>query len=171
VGAIVLVAAAAGVFAWLLVKDDDGDATKRGPSGVGPVEVSAAELSERAGSLATPVYWASEVGRRKLEFTLTGSGRVFVRYLTSDAQIGERRPDFLTVATYPASNAYGALRAMSRKGAAAARLDRGGLLVGDKGSTSAHFSYPGAGYQVEVFAPRPGRARRLVLDGRVQPVR
>ena len=43
--------------------------------------------------------------------------------------------------------------------------------MGTTDSKSAHFSFPNAGYQVEVFSPDPGQARRLVIDGKIQPVR
>ena len=107
IGAIVVVAAAVGIFAWLLLKDDD-ESTKES-TGVGPVEVSSAELDERAGAAAIPVYWAGERAGNKLEYTQTATGRIFVRYLPLDTPIGEKRPDYLTVGTYPAGNAYGAL--------------------------------------------------------------
>ena len=37
--------------------------------------------------------------------------------------------------------------------------------------TNVYFAYPKQPYQVEVFDPKPGRALRLVLAGRVEPVR
>ena len=40
--------------------------------------------------------------------TRTAGGRVFIRYLTPNAQVGTDEPLFLTVGTYPGTNAYGA---------------------------------------------------------------
>ncbi len=37
--------------------------------------------------------------------------------------------------------------------------------------TSVYFSYPGAGYQVEVFAPSAETARSLVLAGETAPIK
>jgi hypothetical protein len=36
---------------------------------------------------------------------------------------------------------------------------------------NAYLGYPGAKYQVEVFAPSSYTARKLVLDGTIVPVR
>jgi hypothetical protein len=170
VGAIVAVAAAVGFFAWLLLKDGD-DSSPEGSDAVGPTEVSVAGLAKQARSIDTPVYWAGEIPKYKLEFTRTPSGRIFVRYLPSGVEIGAQRPEFLTVATYPQRNAYQAVRAAGER-TSTRRIERGGLLVSSKGpSKSVHFSYPKAGYQVEVFSPIRGRSHKLVLAGRVQPVR
>jgi hypothetical protein len=169
-GAVLAVAAVVGFVAWLVLKDGD-DSDENGQI-TGPEEVSVAELRDVAQSSGTPVYWAGEVEGQKLELTKTESARVFIRYLPEDVDIGERQT-FLTVATYPLQNGYAAVRAAARRqGARSTRIEGGGLLVGSKGgSQSVHFSFPGAGYQVEVFHPQRGAAQRLVLDGEVQPVR
>lgn len=171
-GAVIAVAVVIGFAAWLLLKDDDDSSEESQATTRGPEEVSADELGDLAQSSDTPVYWAGQIEGQKMELTKTQSGRVFVRYLPDDAEIGEQR-EFLTVATYPVGNGYGAVRATSRRqGAISSRIEGDGLLVASsRQAPSVHFSFPGAGYQVEVFHPQRGRARRLVLDGEVQPVR
>jgi hypothetical protein len=170
VGAVLVVPVFVGFFAWLLLKD--GDDSPEASQGVGPVEVSPIELSEWARSIRTPVYWAGEIADRKLELRRTPTGRIFVRYLPADENVATRSSQ-LTVATYPQGNGYEAVRAAGkRSGASKARIDGGGLLVGGtRESRSVHFSYPDADYQVEVYSPSPGQSRRLVLAGRVRPVR
>jgi hypothetical protein len=170
-GVVIAVAAAVGVVAWLLLRD--GDDSGESADVTGPVEVSVAQLRDAARSSDTPVYWAGEIAGRKMEFRKTGSGRTFLRYLPEDEEIGGTRATFLTVGTYPVGRAYQALRASARRrNTSSTRIEGGGLLVGrDGGSRSVHFAFPRSGYQVEVFDPVDGEARKLVLDGRVRQVR
>ena len=176
-GAAIAIAIGVVIFAWLLLKDDDdgtsssGSTTPGEAEGSGPVEAGLGDLREVAASSSVPVYWAGERPGHRMERTQTASGRVFVRYLPLSVAIGEERPAYLTVGTYPTGNAFGAVQAVGRRTGGATRIPGGGLLVGARRSERAHFSYPDAGYQVEVFAPVPGQARKLVLDGKVQPVR
>ena len=51
-------------------------------------------------------------------------------------------------------------------------LDGGGLLVAPKRvPNSVYLSFPGADYQVEVYDPFNGAARRLALNGLIKPIR
>ena len=52
-------------------------------------------------------------------------------------------------------------------------LDGGGVAVFPEapGTKNVYVAYPGVDYQVEVFDPVPGAARRLVEAGRIAPVR
>jgi hypothetical protein len=51
-------------------------------------------------------------------------------------------------------------------------LSGGGIAVYRKrGSTHVYVAYPGSNYQIEVFDPTPGKARRLVAAESVSPVR
>ena len=56
-----------------------------------PRLVSAAELGGAAAGTA-PVYWVGPRRGSAYELTQTGQGRVFVRYLSSPAQLGSRAP-------------------------------------------------------------------------------
>lgn len=158
-----------GFVAWLILRDDDN--SSESDAATGPAEASVNDLRDVAQSSNTPVYWAGNVEGQTIELTETASGRVFVRYLPGDVEIGTQEA-YLSVGTYPLQNGYQAVRAAAQQpGAQSTRIEDGGLLVGGKRSDSVHFSYPGAGYQVEVFHPNRGTARRLVLDGEIQPVR
>jgi hypothetical protein len=100
------------------------------------------------------------------------NGRVFVRYLPDGVRVGDPRPRFLTVATYPRKSAFADLnQAFKAAGATSRKLPAGGLAVNKPGSSSVYFSYPDTSYQVEVYAPSPAVARSLVLNGQVVPVR
>jgi hypothetical protein len=106
------------------------------------------------------------------EVTETASGYVYVRYLRSGSALGDRRPAFLTVATYPRPNAYADVRAASqRAGAVSFRVAGGALAVYDRAEpTSVYLAHPGARQQIEVYDPDARKARRLVRSGAVQPV-
>jgi hypothetical protein len=172
VGIVVVVA----VVTWLIVRGgDDNDKAAQGPevkTGV-PTLLSEADLREYGRLQAMPVYWAGPQPNRKYEVTHTRDGKYYVRYLTPSAQAGDGHPRYLTVGTYPGSNAYGALRAIgARKGTSEINTRSGALVVIDKKKpTSVYFAFPNRQFQVEVFDPRASRARRVVLGGQVQRVR
>lgn len=135
--------------------------------------LSEVQLERFAAAAGQPVYWAGPRSGYVYELTRTRSGRVFVRYLPQGYVAGDTRPDFLTVATYPTSGAYENLRrAAARLGASAISVAGGGILVGWRRSAkNVYLAYPHASYQVEVFDPVPGHARKLLLNGAIVPVR
>jgi hypothetical protein len=168
--AVIAAVIVVGLAAWLLIfhRDSDSPATPGDPTAV-----SAEQLGEFATSLGHPVYWAGERPDTTYELTHSPDGHVFVRYLTEGAPVGDERPMFLTIATYPA---HDSIRALLNEGqerdAIVERAPHGGLAVMDKNRpTSVYLAYPEADYQIEIYDPSPERALELALSGNVQPVR
>ena len=163
----VVAAAVAGALAWL-GSTDEGEPAAGGT----PAETSVPDLRRLADGLDHPLYWAGPPGTRTLEVTRTTGGNVFVRYLPDGTRVGDRRPLFTTVATYPQQQAYArALAAARRPGSARATAPGGGLVVWNRRRpTSVYIAAPGTGVLVEVYDPSPQRARALVLSGAVGPV-
>ncbi len=154
------------------VGGDDEPGSRSQPAANPPAPVNAAELASLSESLGQPVYWAGrQPGSDKLELTRQAEDRITVRYPArsgADAAQGT-----LTVGTYRLDDALAAIR---RAGDAATaklhRLPGGGLAVSDSARpTNVYLAYGKQPYQVEVYDPTPGRALRLVLRGRVEPVR
>lgn len=165
--AVLSVTLLAAVAVWML--RDDGVTITQGE----PVVLSASELSGFAEEAGHPIYWLGEREGDDYELTETAERRIYVRYLTGDAQAGDKRADFITVATYPARNGVAELRkaAAENPKARLARTDDGAVLLIDPSSPdNAHLAYPGADLQIEVYSPAPGQALRLASRGAVQPV-
>ena len=128
------------------------------------------DLAELAGEKDHPVYWAGPDPNVRYELTEAPEGRIFIRYLPAGVPVGDPRPDHLTVGTYPLADAYARLRAI--EGARRRELADGGLAVLDPGKpTSAYLAYPNGPVQVEVHDPKPRRAYRLIVQGRITPIR
>ena len=163
------VAVAAFVVAWLLAS---GGSSGTPSANSRPKIVSEAQLQHFAGSLDHPVYWVGPKHGFSYELT-SGSGRVWVRYLPAGVTAGDPRASFLVIGTYEQRHAYGNLkRATKRPGSVTRAIaDRGLLVYNAQRPTSVYFSYPGAGYQVEVFAPSAETARSLVLAGETAPIK
>jgi hypothetical protein len=171
VGAVVAVGLAAAFLAWLLiVRTDDGETTAAPPvpSTAVPEIASLADLRALADSGAT-FYWAGVQDGTRIELTAPG-GTVFIRYLPSGEQAGSTAPA-LTVATYPRSNGFEEVRrAADGENVTELELPRGGLAVVDEATgTNVHLAYPDQPYQVEIYSPQAGVARRLVANGTVRP--
>jgi hypothetical protein len=155
--------------AWLLLRDDGDDSAAAGS----PRVASAAQLRDLSASVGHDVYWAgSPAAGTELELTHQADGRIYVRYLTGDAQAGDARARFTTVGTYPVPAALAALRKQARQPTAVTRtLPGGGLAYLDADRpTSVYLAWPGSDYEVEVFDPSPKRALDLVLAGAIAPV-
>lgn len=152
---------------WLLTRDDDDEG-----GGATPVASSVSDLRSLARTAGHPVYWAGPMKDVTYELTETGGGNIFIRYLTGAAEIGDTRPLFLTVGTYPLEDAVGALRRTARnEGAVTRKIERGGLAVTNRGQpTSVYFAFPGEDIQIEVFDPNPARALDLATSGDVRPI-
>jgi hypothetical protein len=168
-GLAVLLAAV--LVVWLLVRSD-GPSSPAEAAGGGPTLVSRGQLERLAESVGHPIYWAGPRDGFSYELTATTDGRIFVRYLPKDVAAGDPRPNFLAVGTYFRAGAYADLRrAASRKGFVQVDLPNDGLMVfASKRPQSVYLGYPGAKYQVEVFAPAAETARRLVLKGTIVPI-
>ena len=106
------------------------------------------------------------------EVTQTSDGRIYVRYLPAGVKVGDARPDYLTVGTYPVTGALAKLKATTAKsGAESIKLPRGGLASIDKSTpTSVYVAYPGSDSQVEVYDPAAAQARTVVTSGRLVPL-
>lgn len=164
--------AAAGLAAFLVGWLMLGGADEEAQAPRGASVTSEQDLRAFADSAGHPVYWAGRRGKNSYELTRTSDGRVFVRYLPQGVAAGDPRPNFLTVATYPRTNAFAELKRASRaEGAVTRKLPNGGIAVYNADSRSVYFGFPDAGYQVEVYHPGPEIARSLVLAGEVVPIR
>jgi hypothetical protein len=168
VRAIVALALVAGFVAWLILnrKDNEPIAPTRAPG----IAASYSELQALPHQVGHDVYWAGQRVGYAFELTQTSQGNVFVRYLPAGVDVGDPRPNFLTVGTYPRKGAYASLKKTSTKaGAVSRQLDGGALAVySQQTPTSIYVAYPGENLQVEVYDPSPARARSLVFSGKVR---
>lgn len=156
----------------LAVVLSSGDGAPVTRPGDGPKTVSPAELRRFAADGGQPVYWAGERAGARLELTDTAQRNVFVRYLTGGAAAGVPSPAYVTVGTYPKTDAYATVRRQSvKKQARRAAIPGGGLAVWNPASRSVYIGYPGVASLIEVYAPADGQAVRLVRDGAIVRVR
>jgi len=176
----IAVFAAAAIAVWQLNSDDENGSaspttTSSVPSGAPGVPariVTTAQLRSFAAALGQPVYWAGGRPGARMEYTQTTEGRTFVRYLTGSAAVGDRRPRFVVVATYPQPDAFTRVRAAARANHyEVEQLSDGAIAVTEpRTPKNIHIVAPGRPYQVEVFAPTAAEARSIVLSGAVVPV-
>jgi hypothetical protein len=166
VAALVVVAA---VVAWALLRDGDDEAEpSRAEAELATVDDLRA-LAERADG---PVFWAGPQPGMQYEVSETTDGRIYIRYLPGDVEVGDPRGNFLTVGTYPAEDAFPATRQLGQaEGAVVEELEGGGVAVyNEETPTSVYLAFPGINRQIEVFHPDPEEARRLAYDGAIQPI-
>jgi hypothetical protein len=148
-----------------------GSKGKNAPAAqVGAVAASPESLKKLANSLGHPIYWAGERNGETYELTQTPDGRVYVRYLPSGVKPGVDRP-YLTVATYPVTNALAVTRAAAKgPGAVGISIGNGVAFYSKSRPTNVYVAFPGVNEQIEVFAPSAQSARRLVAAHLVRPV-
>jgi hypothetical protein len=160
-------AVAVAVVAFLLIGGDDDES-----DGKEVIGTDAERLRELAGAQGHPVYWAGPEGADSFEWTALPDGDVYVRYLTSDAEVGDPNPAYLTVGTYAVGNGIAAIeRAARDPGARTFEVPDGGTgLVNESSPTSVYLAYPGSEFQIEVFHPDPAEALDLVKSGKIEPI-
>jgi hypothetical protein len=152
-------------------------ALQGGGGGSGSVDtaphlVDEAGLRSLAGSLGYPIYWAGPPRGYRMELTEEADGSVYLRYLSPGAKLGDPRPRFLTVGTYPVADAQAALRRTAAKaGSSVSHVAGGGLvLVNPAEAESVYLAYPKSDLQIEVYDPEPGRALGFIRSGGIGPV-
>ena len=167
-GAVIAAALVVAIVAFILISGGDDDGSGNGEA----IEADAAKIQELAADTGHPVYWAGPTGADKFEWTEAADGKIYIRYLTGNAEAGDPRPLFLTVATYPVGNGKAAIaKAAKTPGNRTVDVPGGGTaLISEGGSTSTYVAYPDSPYQIEVFDPDPARATDIVKSGRIQPV-
>jgi hypothetical protein len=155
VGALGVLALAAGVILWLALRDTGDSST----SDSSATAVSIDQIASLAASVDHPVFWVGPRGGFTYELTRSSNGAIFIRYLPPGADLATNTP-YLTVATYPFAGALAALQAVAkRSGSTPVKLSNGGLAVlSSTNPTSVHVAYPRVDYQVEVYDPAPRRA-------------
>jgi hypothetical protein len=155
VGALGVLALAAGVILWLALRDTGGSSTSESNA----TAVSIDQIANLATSVDHPVFWVGPRGGFTYELTRSSNGAIFIRYLPPGADLGTNQP-YLTVATYPFAGAFPALQAVAKQsGSTPVKLSNGGLAVlSSTNPASVHVAYPRVDYQVEVYDPAPRRA-------------
>lgn len=167
-----LIAAGVVVLAIVIFGGDSGDdSSSAGEAESEAVALSEAELLAQASGLGGPAWW---VGPREdtesYELTTTEDGRIYIRYLTGDAEAGDESAEFVSVGTYPLADAKAALqRSATESGGTVEREQGFDLLVGENDNAYVVFDDE-PGVQVEIYSPEPGEAEQLARDGELQPL-
>lgn len=170
-GVLIAVLFAIAIVVWMVTSGGDDNSTSneaRAPEAAQPTAI--AELAESRGD---PVYWAGEQGDITLELSETEGGRVYVRYLTGDAQPGDARAEFLTVGTYEFAQPIPALERLANQFRGVKRkAPNGGIVYFTRDKpTNVYLAYPGEDVQIEVYHPDPKVAKDLVTSGQIVPVK
>jgi hypothetical protein len=175
--AAIVAAALVAVIAYIVLfgGDDHGSNANQGRLASKRVlPADASKVRQLATQQGHPVYWAGPAGAETFEWTDTSDGRIYIRYLTGGAKVGDPSPDFLTVGTYPVAvgdAATAVRRAAKNPGARTLKVGGDGTaLVNENNPSSVYLAYPGSKYQVEVYDPGPARALKLVTSGKIQAI-
>ncbi len=137
-----------------------------------PVKANADSLRQVAAAVGHPVYWAPGEKASTYALTRTPDGRLYIRYLPDGVQIGDPRPNFLTIGTYPQDNPLASVQqGAKRQGAVTKDLAGGGVSVTQSDRpTSVFFAYPESKVLIEVYDPTANRAATLVTSGAILPI-
>lgn len=156
----------------LLVGCGGSDSSSSPSASPGTAEVISSDSLRETASEAIPIYWAGEREGTRLELSRPDRKRTYVRYLTGDAEAGDKRADFLTVSTYVQPNAAASLgRQAKRSGGTIGHAPGNATVYSDRASSqSVYLAYPGTSVEVEVFDPNFKRALRLVESGQIVAV-
>jgi len=166
VGVVIVIAFAVGLIIWLAAQDNGNSSTSSASANAAAVSVE--QIQALATSVGHPVFWVGPTEGSTYELVRTSDGSIFLRYLPQGVKIGAKEP-YLTVATYPHPNAYGALKKVA--GGSGVKIPNGGIVGMTEGNpTSVHFAFPGVDYQGEIYDPSPGKALALATAGRLAAV-
>ena len=173
VGVVVAVALAIGLVVWLVaIRGGGSSSTAKSSATIAPTAASLDRLRSLAKDVGHPIYWIGPAANTTYELTKTGSGRIYVRYLTNGVTLGSKSSSYTFIGTYPFQDAYKALQGLAKKSTDKSfSAPASGLAVYAKSvPTNIYLAYPGSNVQIEVYDPSPSHARSLIREGRVAPV-
>jgi len=172
--AVIALAVAVAVVAWLVTRGDGSDEGESEPAvaGFGARIVDEGGLEDIAASAEHPVYWAGLMDGKEMAASETKEGNVQVRYLEEGAKPGAEPKKAITIGSYPLPDPAKALDGYAkRKGAVVLDGPEGRELVSNvETPSSIYFASPENSVQVEVYAPTFKRSLSLARSGKVQPV-
>lgn len=168
--ALVAALAAGGTFAAVELTRDEAPAL---PAAGKPVLLTGATLAAVGDAVGHAIYGIQAPAGTRPEITRGSNGETWVRYLSGDARPGDARADFLTIGTYPRSDALAAAKAAAKgdQQRSAALPDGGVMLWSIERPESVYAAGPGSDLLVEVYSPDAAEARSLIGDGAVAPLR
>jgi hypothetical protein len=170
--AVVLAAllAAGGAYAAVTLTRDEAPVL---PAAGAPALLTGEVLAAVAAEVGHDVYGVAAPAGTRPELTRGSNGEVWVRYLGGGAKLGDERADFLTVGTYPRSDALAAAKAAADgdQQRSADLPDGGVMLWSVERPESVYAASPGSDLLVEVYSPDAEQARALVSGGAVAPLR
>jgi hypothetical protein len=160
------------ILAIVLLGGSGDDSSSAGEGESEAVALSESELLAEASGLGGPAYWIGpRAGTESYELTSTEDGRIYIRYLTGDAEAGDERADFLSVGTYPFPDAEAGLQRSAAKGEGT--LEQGNdytYLVPAAGENAYVVFDDEPDLQIEVFSPQSGEAEQLARDDALEPL-
>jgi hypothetical protein len=165
----VLIAAVAFVGAGC--GDDSGSPATTAAPKAKAITATPEQLRALAVKLQQPIYWIGAATDMAYQRTEMKDGRISVRYVPVSAAT-KIDGAFLTIGTYRLADAYAATKkAAGASGAVRLKAPSGAVAFSTKARPlNAWLAYAGSRYQIEVFDPTPGRARKLVTAGVVARV-
>jgi carboxypeptidase family protein len=136
---------------------------------IAPLASSPASLRLLQAALGKPIYWIGPRAGVTYELRRLAAGSTYVRYIPHGVAIGTS--GYLIVGTYPVKFAAASLKQLG-KGAKAKLVDiaNGSAVYLDNFPKTAYVAYAGSDYEIELFDPKPGGARKLAAAGAVRPV-
>lgn len=172
IGAVVAIAIAAGLVAWLLIDRHNSSFALNPVTPIAPQALTADGLKSTAGQLGQPVYWAGPKAGYTYALERDRNDNIHVTYLPPGTALGAKG-NYLVVGTFRFVDALSAIqRASHNHGTRTLSLPNSGLAVYNPAQPWAYwFAVPGSHYQAGVFTPNsPPLARRLVASGQIVPV-
>jgi hypothetical protein len=131
------------------------------------------DLRALKSSTGHDIFWAGHKRGYTYELTNTTEGNIYIRYLPPGVPVGAAGGDFLSIGTYPQTDAFATVKAARKQdGEVVTEIPGGGFAVANPNRPqSVYFAFPGSKLLVEVYDPDPARAKRLIVRGQVVPLR
>src|SRR6478672_5430952 len=87
-----------------------------------------ADLRALKGKTGHDIFWAGRKRGYTYELTQTSGGDIYIRYLPPGVPVGAAGADFLSIGTYPETDAFGTVKAAQKQsGELVTKLPSGGL--------------------------------------------
>lgn len=139
----------------------------------GGVALTEPELRDVVKQLKRTVFWVGPLKNARYTINALTDGQTYIRYLPNGDGVSDTKPNYRTVGTYQAADAYAATLAAGNEANGVSYTTTDGRVIHYNKSSegNVYIAYKGKPFQIEIFDPKNGTALDIANANGLQVIK